>query len=99
MERCSALHRRNVLALGLSLVVLSLTSFGQSSSAAASSRPWMNASLSPDERAVLVLKEMSLDEKISMLHGTGMAGLSPISPLAVHSNGGAGYVVGVARLG
>jgi beta-glucosidase len=59
----------------------------------------MNSSLSPDERAAMVVKEMTLDEKISMLHGTGMAGLGPVSPLAVHSNGGAGYVVGVPRLG
>ena len=62
-------------------------------------RPWMNTNLSPDERASMVLKEMTLDEKVSMLHGTGMAGLSPLSPLIVHSNGGAGYVVGVPRLG
>lgn len=61
--------------------------------------PWMNPALSPDERASLVLKQMTLDEKISLLHGTGMEGLSPMSPLAVHSNGGAGYVVGVPRLG
>ncbi|HEX3571908.1 MAG TPA: glycoside hydrolase family 3 N-terminal domain-containing protein, partial [Acidobacteriaceae bacterium] len=59
----------------------------------------MNKSLSPDQRAALVLKEMTLDEKISLLHGTGMVGLGPMSPLAVHSNGGAGYVVGVPRLG
>lgn len=59
----------------------------------------MNPDLSPDQRASLVLREMTLDEKIAMLHGTGMSGLSPISPLAVHSNGGAGYVVGVPRLG
>jgi beta-glucosidase len=63
------------------------------------SHPWMNSSLSPDERASLVVKEMTLDEKIQMLHGTGMVGLSPISPLAVHSNGGAGYVVEIPRLG
>jgi beta-glucosidase len=63
------------------------------------SHPWMNSSLSPDERASMVVKEMTLDEKIQMLHGTGMAGLSPMSPLAVKSNGGAGYVVGVKRLG
>jgi beta-glucosidase len=62
-------------------------------------RPWMNTSLSPDERAAMVVKQMTLDEKIGMLHGTGMAGLGPVSPLAVHSNGGAGYVVGVPRLG
>src|SRR5258708_12535485 len=61
--------------------------------------PWMNSRLSPDERAALVLKEMTLDEKISLLHGTGMASLGPVSPLAVKSNGGAGYVVGIPRLG
>ena len=60
---------------------------------------WMNTSLSPDERASMVVKEMTLDEKISMLHGTGMVGLSPMSPLAIHSNGGAGYTVGIPRLG
>ena len=62
-------------------------------------RPWMNPRLSPDQRAALVLKEMTLDEKITLLHGTGMKDLSPISPLAIYSNGGAGYVVGVPRLG
>jgi len=64
-----------------------------------SPQPWMNPALSADERADLVLKEMTLDEKISLLHGTGMEGLSPMSPLSIHSNGGAGYVVGVRRLG
>lgn len=63
------------------------------------SQPWMNTSLSPDERASMVVKEMTLDEKISMLHGTGMEGLSPMSPLAIHSNGGAGYVPAIPRLG
>ena len=47
----------------------------------------------------MVVKAMTLDEKISMLHGTGMAGLSPMSPLAIHSNGGAGYVPATPRLG
>lgn len=61
--------------------------------------PWMNRSLSPDERAAMVVKEITLDEKIQMLHGTGMVGLSPMSPLAIHSNGGAGYVPGIERLG
>ncbi len=61
--------------------------------------PWMNTSLSPDDRATLVMKEMTLGEKISLLHGTGMKDLSPMSPLAVDSNGGAGYVVGIPRLG
>ena len=63
------------------------------------SHPWMNRSLSPDERASMVVKELTMDEKIQMLHGTGMVGLSPMSPLAIHSNGGAGYVPGIPRLG
>ena len=60
---------------------------------------WSNTSLSPDERATLVVKEMTLDEKISLLHGTGHRGLGPMSPLSSGSNGGAGYVVGIERLG
>ncbi len=63
------------------------------------SHPWSNPSLSPDERAAMVVKEMTLDEKITLLHGTGMRGLSLMSPLAISSNGGAGYVPGIPRLG
>jgi beta-glucosidase len=73
--------------------------FAQNVSSGKSAQPWMNTGLSPDERASLVVKEMTLDEKISLLHGTGMVGLSPMSPLSIHANGGAGYVVGVPRLG
>jgi len=63
--------------------------------------PWEDKSLSPDERADLVIKEMTLDEKIAMLHGLGwMAvfmpqtsgpGVRAISPFA--------FVPGVPRLG
>ena len=90
------------LALGIvftAFTLLALASAQSTSGNSSQSHPWMNASLSPDERAALVLKQMTLDEKISLLHGTGMIGLSPMSPLAVRSNGGAGYVVGVPRLG
>jgi len=65
----------------------------------ARNRPWMNSSLSPDERADLVLKEMTLDEKIDLLHGNGMPGWGTPRPNAHLGNGGAGFVVGVARLG
>jgi beta-glucosidase len=99
MEQSSSRLRRTLLSFGFSAVLFSAAALAQTGNAAGSARPWMNASLSPDERAALVLKEMTLDEKISMLHGTGMKDLSPVSPLAVHSNGGAGYVVGVRRLG
>jgi beta-glucosidase len=63
-------------------------------------RPWMKTSLSPDERADLVLKQMTLDEKIALLHGNSMPGWpGPKSPYAYLSNGGAGFVFGVERLG
>src|SRR5215472_12215133 len=81
------------------LALLSLPVLLSFANAQSSGHPWMNTSLSPDERASRVIKEMTLDEKISLLHGTGMVGLSPMSPLAIHSNGGAGYTVGIPRLG
>ena len=91
------LLRTRRLATGLAILVIALLPvYAQQSS---SSAPWMNRNLSPDDRAALVVKQMTLDEKISLLHGTGMADLSPMSPLSVKSNGGAGYVVGVPRLG
>jgi beta-glucosidase len=61
--------------------------------------PWMDTSLSPDERAELVLKEMTLDEKIALLHGVGMPTDDPVTPENAASNRGVGYAVGVPRLG
>jgi beta-glucosidase len=60
---------------------------------------WMNKSLSPDERADLVLKELTLDEKIDFLHGQGMPGWGKPKPNAYLGNGGAGFVLGIERLG
>jgi beta-glucosidase len=63
------------------------------------SGPWDNKSLSPDERADLVIKEMTLDEKIAMLHGVGMPTDDPYTVENAPSNRGVGYEVGVPRLG
>jgi beta-glucosidase len=82
----------------LTSIILSFAFFS-SAQTDGKTHPWSNSSLSPDERASMVVKEMTIDEKINMLHGTGMVGLSPMSPLAIHSNGGAGYVPGIPRLG
>ena len=57
---------------------------------------WSEASLSADARADLVIKEMTLDEKISLLHGQGMPFFSS-GPS--ESNGGAGYSNSIPRLG
>jgi beta-glucosidase len=63
-------------------------------------RPWMNSKLSPEERADLVLKQLTLDEKLALLHGNGMAHAEQWQmPLTHLTNGGAGYVEGVKRLG
>ncbi len=73
---------------------------GEGTAAPVGDRPWMNTSLSADERADLVLKQMTLDEKIALLHGNSMPGWrGPKSPYAYLSNGGAGFVLGVERLG
>jgi len=61
--------------------------------------PWANTSLSPDERADLVIKEMTLDEKIAVLHGVGMPTDDPLTEENMPSNRGVGYEVGVPRLG
>jgi beta-glucosidase len=60
----------------------------------------MNPKLSPEERADMVLKQLTLDEKLALLHGNGMAHASQWQmPLTHLTNGGAGYVEGVKRLG
>ncbi|MGA2558988.1 MAG: glycoside hydrolase family 3 N-terminal domain-containing protein, partial [Terracidiphilus sp.] len=58
--------------------------------------PWSDTTLSADARADLVVKELTLDEKISLLHGNGFSfGQTGAS----ESNGGAGYSVSIPRLG
>jgi beta-glucosidase len=85
------------------LITVAICSFSLHGIAVAQSRnaqskqfPWSNTSLSPDQRADLVIKEMSLDEKILLLHGQGMP-FSETGPS--ESNGGAGYSKSIPRLG
>ncbi|MBC7526970.1 MAG: glycoside hydrolase family 3 C-terminal domain-containing protein [Chthonomonadaceae bacterium] len=67
--------------------------------------PWMDRTLSPDRRADLVSAQMTLDEKISLVHGVRFPdfGLPPTDPataaVLARSNGGAGIVSGIPRLG
>src|SRR5256886_9514221 len=44
-------------------------------------RPWLNTSLSPDERAALLLAQMTLEEKVGMVHGKSNDAYS-IAPIA-----------------
>jgi beta-glucosidase len=61
--------------------------------------PWMDARLPSDQRADMVLKEMTLDEKIDLVHGEGMPGWGKPRPNAYLGNGGAGFVLAIPRLG
>jgi beta-glucosidase len=61
--------------------------------------PWDDKSLSPDQRADMVQKEMTLDEKIQLVHGTGWGALRPGAPILPGANWGASYVPGIPRLG
>src|SRR6202034_3820187 len=96
-------NRPQGLALSFLFVALAFVSFGPAAHAQAkpdvSRMPWMNKSLSPDERANLVLSQMTLDEKIQMVHGAGWGVLRPGAPLPPRSNFGAGFMAGIDRLG
>lgn len=56
--------------------------------------PWANSALTPDQRADLLLRAMTLEEKLQLVHG-----LARGDPAAARSNGGAGFVPGIPRLG
>jgi beta-glucosidase len=60
--------------------------------------PWMDKSLDADARADLMVHEMTLDEKIQLVHGAGWGVLREGAPVAVGHNGGAGFVPGIPRL-
>jgi beta-glucosidase len=57
----------------------------------------MNTSLSSDQRADLVIKQMTLDEKIQLLHGSMAFGFLKY-PRPPHALGGDGFVPGIPRL-
>ena len=66
---------------------------GQSLTNQPAKRPWSDRNLSPDRRADLVIEQMTLDQKIALVHGVE-------GPQAQqYSLGGAGYVPGIPRLG
>ncbi len=66
---------------------------------AGADQPWMNTSLDPDTRADLMVKAMTLDEKIQLVHGSGWGVLRKGDPVAPGHNHGAGFVPGIPRLG
>ncbi len=56
--------------------------------------PWTDKKLSPDQRADLLLEQLTLDEKLALVHGG-----TPEAGKAAKSLGGAGWIPGIPRLG
>ncbi len=61
-------------------------------------QPWMDAALSPDERADLLIAQLSLDEMILLVHGPAPHQMAP-EEIPADCRQGAGYIAGVPRLG
>jgi beta-glucosidase len=97
-ERKSMKKSLAAFALALSASALALAAAGHAAPAA---RPWANASLSPDTRAAMVLKQLSREEKLSLVFGyfaTEDKGRNYTPPEGARL-GSAGFVPGIARLG
>jgi len=103
------MNPKRLLILSLTVFSLSLALLafsgqgpgGPGNQAPAVQGPWMDKSLSPDRRAELLVGQMTLDEKISLLHGVGFRQMfaSPGSAPPTRSLGGAGFIPGIPRLG
>ncbi|MBP1603178.1 MAG: Beta-glucosidase [Acidobacteria bacterium] len=95
-SRSNVLRTRRSCALAALLAgVLAAGVFAQAPQRQAAPKgPWMDKALPPDQRADMVVQQMTLDEKISILHGRG--GFQAEGAI---SNGGAGVIQGVPRLG
>jgi beta-glucosidase len=92
--------RRFGAAVVCSVMVLAfaLPSTAQTSAKTSQVQPWMDARLPAEKRAKLVVEQMTLDEKIQLVHGSGWGVLREGAYVAPGNNGGAGFVPGIPRL-
>jgi beta-glucosidase len=83
------------------LVAILLAAAASSAALATPPRPWMNKSLTPDQRTSLVLAQMSRDEKLKLVFGYFSTDFPPKDYTAPKEGreGSAGYVPGIPRLG
>ena len=63
--------------------------------------PWSDKNISADQRADMVIKELTLDEKIQLLHGLGWQTIfaAPESGPGTRAISALGFIPGVPRLG
>lgn len=88
--------------VNLAAVLLLLTSQCQAAGqtqARTPDMPWTNTSLTPDQRADLLLQRLTLEQKVQLLHGTGDPHIGAPDPHAAEGNGGSGYVPGFPEYG
>ncbi len=95
--------RRRIVRVVLPIAVFTMASLVFAQTPASPPVPhyaWSDTTLSPDARADLVIKQMTLDEKIALLHGQRGSFGPPGAPQAPSaSNGGAGFSIDIPRLG
>jgi beta-glucosidase len=87
-----------VAALFANVAPLAFAQGAGRAAAPAPTGPWMDKSLPPDRRADLVIEQMTLDEKLGLVHG-GSAYSGQATPQPTQSLGGAGFIPGIPRLG
>ncbi|WP_165189169.1 beta-glucosidase [Caulobacter soli] len=89
-----------VMALMLTTALPTAAAHAQAATASAS-KPWMNAKLTADQRADLIVAQMTQDEKLTLVFGYfGSNQEKPkFTPHAEARMGSAGYIPGIARLG
>jgi len=92
-----ALHKTRIA----SLIGVALLAFGgtcATANASGDARPWMNPKLTPDQRAELVLKAMTQDEKFRLIR-VDFGDTENGHVMAPGALGSAGYGPAIARLG
>jgi len=95
--------RKTLTATGLAASALALALATATPAAAqgtqAPAQPWMNTALTADQRAALLVKELTTDEKVELAHGVMALPFFFGGKLPEGAIASAGFVPGIARLG
>jgi len=96
---------RRIVHVGLVVLVVGMSRMASAGAqqTAEAPKPWMNAAVPIEKRVEMVLEQMTLDEKIALVHGEGVAHRKNASPAMqaaqLLGNGGVGLAVTPPRLG
>lgn len=90
--------RKTSMATLIGMALLAIGGTSAAASTGGNARPWMNTKLSPDQRAGLVLKAMTQDEKFRLIR-VDFGDTENGHVMAAGALGSAGYGPAIARLG